>query len=259
MQIEPIVLKVPVAVDYVGVHSLIERIGDASFEGELMEQVHSRFHVDYLHIFRLKDGFPNVIASVAHDGTPAAAEHAAVYRKRQIWRADNAMLEASRTPPGKRWLYHLDTQSLSRGALRSYRLQMHLRSRTMIIGHGSAGVVGMSMVWSSGSGGAGQDLSFFDLAFAILSKHLAVREDHIRLTQSLRCLSQIETRLYNILGGARPREIEVASRLLFGQSANDVAADLGVSKETIATHRKRLYERLGVRGGRDLLLWYLSQ
>lgn len=55
-------------------------------------------------------------------------------------------------------------------------------------------------------------------------------------------------------------ETRILYNLLSGDSELEVATRLRVSEETVRTHRKRLYSKLGVKGRADmiLLLWKLS-
>jgi two-component system response regulator FixJ len=44
-----------------------------------------------------------------------------------------------------------------------------------------------------------------------------------------------------------PRETQVAIALLFGHSAKQTAAELGISAATVECHRERLYAKFGAR------------
>ena len=46
--------------------------------------------------------------------------------------------------------------------------------------------------------------------------------------------------------GLSPREMEVALRVMDGQGLKGIAGDLGLSVHTVDTHRRRMYEKLGV-------------
>ena len=48
------------------------------------------------------------------------------------------------------------------------------------------------------------------------------------------------------------REREVMQHLLAGRRSKEIAAILGVSEKTICTHRSRIFQKLALRGDRDL-------
>jgi len=49
-----------------------------------------------------------------------------------------------------------------------------------------------------------------------------------------------------------PRETEVLNHVLAGRRSKEIALLLGVSEKTIGTHRSRLFQKLSLRGDRDL-------
>jgi LuxR family maltose regulon positive regulatory protein len=75
-------------------------------------------------------------------------------------------------------------------------------------------------------------------------------------TLALRLLEQVESRLRLVveLSGARPvvtmeltaREQAVLGLLPSGLSAREIADELGISRDTVKTHTKRIYQKLGV-------------
>jgi DNA-binding CsgD family transcriptional regulator len=58
--------------------------------------------------------------------------------------------------------------------------------------------------------------------------------------------------------GLTERELQVTSRILFGISALGIAAEFTLAEETIATYRKRAYERLHIGGRYELIQLYLG-
>ena len=80
-------------------------------------------------------------------------------------------------------------------------------------------------------------------------------------TLALRLVGQLERtlRLVVDLSGARPvvtdeltaREQEVLGLLPRGLSAREIADELGISRDTVKTHTKRIYEKLGVSSRRS--------
>jgi DNA-binding CsgD family transcriptional regulator len=53
--------------------------------------------------------------------------------------------------------------------------------------------------------------------------------------------------------GLTGKEREVLARMLAGQSRREIAAELHVSENTVKTHVKHVYEKLGVCGREEIL------
>ncbi|MBV2143032.1 helix-turn-helix transcriptional regulator [Falsochrobactrum sp. TDYN1] len=56
-----------------------------------------------------------------------------------------------------------------------------------------------------------------------------------------------------------PRELEVISLIVEGQSGENIAHTLGVGEETIKTHRKRAYQKLGVKSHVELFVLLINR
>nr|WP_277403718.1 LuxR C-terminal-related transcriptional regulator [Burkholderia sp. Ac-20345] len=54
------------------------------------------------------------------------------------------------------------------------------------------------------------------------------------------------------------REGQVAARMLYGLSTEGIALDLGISADTVVCYRRRFYQRFGIGGFRDLVIWYMD-
>jgi DNA-binding CsgD family transcriptional regulator len=52
-----------------------------------------------------------------------------------------------------------------------------------------------------------------------------------------------------------PRQLQVARFVALGQTNREIAQHLGIAYETVRTHRRRLYRRLGVHSEVELLRW----
>ena len=80
-------------------------------------------------------------------------------------------------------------------------------------------------------------------------------------TLAVRLVGQLESALRLVVdqSGARPvlvdvlteREQTVLGLLPTGMSAREIGAELGISRETVKTHTKRIYQKLGVSSRRN--------
>lgn len=239
---------------------LVGLIGHGQFGSEFAREMHRAFLTDFIHLFRLSEGRPHVFELISHDGTRRAEDHAAIYRERQLWRFDQTMVDSSRVATGRAIVLHEDPGSFSSRALQLYRMQLDLGARVTVVGQGASGIVGLCMTWAGKSRPCSAKFDqIVDLAFPILNKHIEVCDDRRRICDLVSSLQEIEDNLGVAIGKSRPREVQVGARLLFGQSANQIAQELGIGKETVICHRKRLYDHLGVQNSRELLLYYLRR
>jgi DNA-binding CsgD family transcriptional regulator len=71
-------------------------------------------------------------------------------------------------------------------------------------------------------------------------------------------IATIEARLRSANLGLTERELQVIARILFGISALGIAAEFTLAEETIATYRKRAYERLHIGSRYELIQLYLG-
>lgn len=56
--------------------------------------------------------------------------------------------------------------------------------------------------------------------------------------------------------GLGPREQQVLEFLVDGLSYKEIAADLGITTNTVATYVRRIYEKLHVRSRREIIAYY---
>jgi DNA-binding CsgD family transcriptional regulator len=240
---------------------LISSIGGPNFVRQLGQLLHERHKPEYVHIFRLLAGGPSELASLTYGGVGRADFHASIYRKNQLWRFDEAMFGSAQMTAGKPAIISQASREFSSLAIRRYRHQNNLGRRVLIVGRGSVEVVGISMTWSEQSDcRAISDFEqIVDCGFPIICRHIELLDERQKMMGELQSVPKLEANLKCVIGKKRPREIQVGARLLFGQSATEIALDLEISKETVITHRKRLYESVGVKNGRELLIWYMQK
>lgn len=61
------------------------------------------------------------------------------------------------------------------------------------------------------------------------------------------------------LGTLAPREVEVLRLIARGRQNKEIAGDLGISVNTVRTHRARLMEKLGIRSGPELVRYAMDR
>jgi len=84
-----------------------------------------------------------------------------------------------------------------------------------------------------------------ELATAIRAVHRGGGYLHSEVTGPVLGRLAADARLAGRASNLTPREIQILEALAEGRANRQIAADLGISEETVKTHLKRLYEKLG--------------
>lgn len=242
---------------------LVGSIGDASFYDELATLLFEQFAVENIYLFGLDDDTAKTVATYSRDRSGRAHEHAAVYDERRLWLVDHPAPVAGHTPSGRVAIVIDYLKSSPIFELRRYGKQMRVGCRTAFMTRKSTNPVGLTFAWPEAMGrlpSCPVDMQqVVDTVLPFLARHEELRRRNRRLPVAVSTLSEIIPRIQTYIGDSRPREIEVAARLIKGQTAGEIATDLSISTETVVTHRKRIYEHIGVQGCRELLLWYVEK
>ena len=244
---------------------LFDSIGRKELQRELLMLLNEICGADSVHLFRLKGDRPDIASGVSLvGGQGLAISMAQAYMGLNLWRGDREMSENSYGTRDHPTVYRLATNDAPTSDLRDFYHSEKIVERLMICAQTSMGVLGFSILRAAPrpllSADNLPDLSrVFSGIFPIVSKHMEMIGQSRRIVESLTSLSLIEQYLESSDVPLARRELQVGARLLYGLSASCVAADLGIGFETVSTHRKRLYERLGISCHHELLLWYLKQ
>ena len=242
--------------------NLIDLVGDSRFGCEFGKVMYAHMRPDFLHVFRLESDGPRVIESFSYNDTPKVDWHVAAYREQKLWRFDEGMVLGARASTGEPLVVRQGSEAFQNINFRRYRRLHHLGERAMVIGPGQGAAVGFSLSWTKASTLSDEEASWLEqiakLSLTLMRKHLEFCDQRARLDRALASVPEIEANLGRMIGKRRQREVEVGARLLFGENAAEIARALGIGKETVITHRKRLYDHVGIACARELLLWYLG-
>ncbi len=241
---------------------VFDAIGREGFQQELLGLFNDVCGADSVHLFWLQSGRPDITCGQSLVGDGSAHNQARHYMEGGLWRDDRQMGEGSAVLREQPMFYRMDTRDAPTSDLREFYRSQKLLERLMICGWTPMGTLGFSVMRAmtrditSAENLAGVGSAFCDI-FPMLAKHMEMVGQSRRLVESLTTLPLIEEYLAMSDAGLSQREMQVGARLLYGLSASCIASDLGIGTETVNTHRKRLYERLGIGCHHELLLWYL--
>lgn len=97
-----------------------------------------------------------------------------------------------------------------------------------------------------------------DLLLTIVAKHAEITLSSMAPTP-LNSLAHIERCIASAPQTLSAREKQVCARILRGSTTPQIAAELGIGVESVATYRKRAYRQLEVSSRHELLTWYFEQ
>lgn len=182
------------------------------------------------------------------------------YFREQLWQRDPTIGIARERCSATPLVIHYSPQEIPDGTIREeiYR-QYNVRDRVVICVEQGRALYGISILRSSAMFSEGDIRRLVDEAPLLISS--AIRHGEILSdTQhsGLGSLDAIEATLRMISSVLTGREIQVCSRMLYGLSAEGIGLDLGIGTETVATYRKRAYQRLGIATRHELLCLYLD-
>ena len=97
------------------------------------------------------------------------------------------------------------------------------------------------------------------LCVSLLKRHIKFASNAVPKTQSFFEESTIQRELRSqqvleLLSGydISPREAEICTMIVIGHTTQGISLDLGISKNTVITHRRRAYEKLGISSQNEL-------
>ena len=99
-------------------------------------------------------------------------------------------------------------------------------------------------------------LYWFPIILALIASHSRLT---VGLSDASRAFASVEAIEQGLADcGLSLRQLQVCARILFGMSTEGISIDLNIGMETVITHRKQAYQRLGIANQFELTRWYLG-
>lgn len=241
------------SVDATAVAALVAGIGTARFTEAALAFCADTLGAGFVSIFAPAADARPILIGTATTAHPLNARRAADGYMRHYGEDANFWLL---TAPGPRsaWLTYQTSADLpSIGYRRDCYERTGIADRLSVVRSGGSDRLALSVYRSRESGPFPEGVReraarLFPLLLQAVDRHLATASSAAEAS-----VAEREALLRRRHPDLTQREAQVAARVIAGRSAAAIAAELGLSENTIVTHRKRAYARLGVAGMKALL------
>ncbi len=230
--------------------SLVGEIGRQGFEHRLMQCMHELTGADHcvLISYDASRTAPITLFSSGAIDQPLAQECRRLYDEVYYERDPNrALLDAGTHEPSTQ-LLTLRPEELSDPEYRRTLIERcGIREKLAFIGHGREQAYCLNLYRLKSRQRKGLLMGALQDNTALIA---ATLERHISLSTEAQVrfdLPWVRARLSRGCGDRlTQREMDVACRIVLGYSSEAIGLDLGVSVNTVLSHRKNLYEKLGI-------------
>lgn len=257
-------IRTPVAFGHLP--RLVDSLGASDFGDSLISLLADLCNADHCTVFKITEHSPCEVVAVSRDGTDTAYRQSKAYLSGSYWRYDTPMTTAMASVGLRQTtIYCSETRSISNRELRDrIYSNAHVRDRILLCGGTDNQFVGISILRHDRACPLSDDdlmglQALSETLVSVVSKHVSLIENANNFSLALTSLAEIEATLEASSVKLPKRETEVCARILYGISSAGIAIDLEIGEETVATYRKRTYQRLGIATQRELLLWYIRE
>jgi DNA-binding CsgD family transcriptional regulator len=238
---------------------LVDALGAPEFGARLIGLLGDAAGAVYCGAYRFGRGRFEVLSAAGRDGTDVARGNAARYERERFWQRDWALAAAddrTRHAAGAQ-LIRVDPSQIADAEFREYFFRRPgIEEKLLFAGRRGDDAYGVA-VFRTGrrfSRDAVERLSgIAEFLLSCCAKHSEALRARREACGLLASPAGIEERLQRRHPALTRREAQVCSRILSGFAVEAIAADLGIRPESVATYRKRAFQRMGI-GSRHQLL-----
>jgi len=244
-------------------NSLLASLGRPTFEVEVTRLLVEALGVDQVHIFRGTVDEPQIVASICASGTRRAEQQSERYIDQKVWRFDSEFSRYDHDIEHGPAVFRFDTIRTKSQEMRDFYEFVDVGERVIAIGDSPSGRLYLAGIRSRVRGRFTADEEhrlrlLGEMAFPMVARHYALQLEKQAMSSALTSLPVIERCLSLCRENFTKREGQVAARMLYGLSTEGIALDLGISADTVVCYRRRFYQRFGIGGFRDLVIWYMD-
>lgn len=249
-----------------GFAAVVDAIGEEGFANRMGEHLREICGSVLFAAIRICGGRANLVTTVGLDRPEMALDHANRYVDGKHWLHDPA-LAAANANFGRHSsvMVRLDPMQVGDAVLRDeFYGPARAREKLAIYAKRGEEFFGLSVLCTRESQGFDEDAvrhitDCADLMVSVIAKHASLHAHHdVPQASPLASVATIERDLAASPWGLTPRERQVCARILFGMMAEGIGLDLGIGAESVATYRKRAYQRIGIATRHELLRTFLK-
>lgn len=246
-----------------GLTSLIETVGTEAFGTYMMDSMRQLTGANHCNLVRYANGQQQShTLFTLGDITPSLATDCATLYDKNFYRHDPAFQRtlnaAGETTP--QVLHREFEQIIDTGYRQSLFERCHITDKASIFHNTNNGGYSLHLYRLEGDGRfRDRHLlpaeSVLDVLDALLTKHIRLLEQQ----EVVLDLAWVSQKLRNNTGDIlTPRELEVCARIVLGYSSLAISLNLGISINTVLTHRRKAYEKLGIGTQSQLFMWLMQ-
>lgn len=243
--------------------TIVSALGTDAFEQETLGYLHALTGTEHYCVYRLREGRPQFLGGASIRGRHAMSGRMDEKRWPERSYIELHQAAAAMNRSGSALMLHDDIETLTDPTLHSALEHHRIVDRVMVCGRAVDDLYALTVMRSHDAGQFDDDELIelganAEMLVAACAKHAALHWDREKTIANFRSVQAIESNLRDSDWALSKRELQVSARILFGISACGISLDLGLSEETVATYRKRLYARLRIGGRHELMRRYLS-
>lgn len=246
-----------------GLTPLIDSVGTDAFGAYMMNSMHQLTGANHCNLVRYTAGkdHSRTFFTLGDIKTELATDCAALYDE-TYYKLDPAFMQTvsgqGDTPPV---FLHKEFELINnRGYRESLFERCHILDKASILHSTVDGGYSLHLYRLEGDGRfnsrhLGYAEGVIDILDSLLRKHITLLEQQ-EVKVDLEWISKkLDVQTGNILTN---RELEISSRIILGYSSLAISLNLGISINTVLTHRRNAYEKLGI-GTQNQLFMLLMQ
>lgn len=244
---------------------LVDSAGEPGFDENLLSILSEIGQFEHVLIYEVTHNCPSQIMAVSSNAHSLVESTSRKFLDSHV--AADPLLPKVRaaTTRGAPQLFRADVEDMPHRQLYDLIYGPNaIRERIVLSGHAGGRKMAASLVRPGRLGllTAGAACDMIDLGPLLLSlvaKHISLVANRTVSPQPFASLNMIETAIRNEAPSLTSRQVQVCARILKGLSTSGVALDLGIGEETVVTHRKQAYQRLGIASRFELGRWYMAK
>jgi len=244
---------------------LIDSAGEPGFDDTLLSLLRDMGEFEHVLVYEVTGNQPAQIIAASSTARPLVESASRTFLDSHV-SADPLLPKVRAATAGTdTQLFRADVEAMPHRHLYDLLYGPNsIRERIILSGQAAGRKLAASLVRPGHLGllakGAARDmLNLGPLLLSIVAKHDSLVASRTPPPQPFDSLATIEKAIGVNAPALTVRQAQVCARILHGLSTTGIALDLGIGEETVVTHRKQAYQRLGIANRFELGRWYMAK